>query len=197
MIRIQIIFLIFIASSPLFGQQEDQSDDCESQTWAGGLNLAWLNRKDFGAREFRRFSPEIVGYRYGATPWLYTCWRAGLRLGYASAQPEMPQAVQVVETDTTFSAEGSIIREWYLVPSLTWGIGYDFRTIKVKTANPIESADSRLNKKQRLMMWYTQAGLGLPIYNGQFLIEPIIRYQKIEYDDRSTYLFGFETSYGF
>lgn len=167
------------------------------QRWAIGTNLAWVNRRDYGARDFRRFSPELVGYTYGELPWIDTFWRAGTRLGYSNSQPEMPQAVRIEETDTIWTVEGGILRNWYVVPSLSWGVGYDFRTTRVKTQAPLDVVDDRLNRKERLLMWYVQGGLGFPLYHGTFMIEPIARYHTIEYDDRSHWLFGFEMTVGF
>lgn len=168
-----------------------------AQTWAVGVNLAWLNRQDYGASTYRRFSPEIVSYYYGELPWENVYWRAGARLGYTNHQPEMPQAVRLEETDTLIAIEGGLVREWYLVPSLSWGLGYDFRTTKIKTSGPLDVSDDRFNRKERLQVWYIQSGLGFPIYHGMFMIEPALRYQKIEYDNRSNWLFGFEATVGF
>ena len=168
-----------------------------SHTWAFGLNLAWLTRRDYGAKDYRRFSPELMAYRYGELPWVDCYWRAGARLGFARGQPEMPRAVRIEESDTTVSIEGGLLREWHLVPSISWGLGYDFRTTKIKTSAPIDTTDDRFNRKERLMFWYLQSGIGLPLYSGMFMIEPVVRYQSIEFDDRSRWLLGFETTFGF
>lgn len=167
-----------------------------SHRWAAGFNLAWTSRRDYGASTYSHFSPEIVGYMYGDLPFQEWFWRAGSRLGYSNAQPELPQAVRFVETDTTVLFEGSIVRDWYVVPSLTMGAGYDFRTIKVKTQAPVDSSDERLNRKERLLIWYVQAGAGLPLMKGRFMFEPIARYHTIEYDDRSHWTFGIEWTAG-
>lgn len=166
-------------------------------SWAAGVNLAWLTRRDYGARTYRRFSPELVGYYYGELPYEQWFWRAGARLGYTSGQPEMPQAVRLEETDTTILAEGALTFDWVVVPSFALGYGYDFRTIRVKTKAPLDSVDSRLNHKETLTVWYVQTGLGVPLLQGRYMIEPILRYHTIQYDDRSHWTIGVEATVGF
>lgn len=167
-----------------------------SHRFAVGFNLAWTTRQDYGARTFRRLTPELIGFTYGAMPWHEYWWRAGVRLGYSSDQPEMPQALRIEETDTTTLAEAAITRDWYIVPSLAFGAGYDFRTIKLKTSAPLDTADDRINRKERLWMWYVQAGAGLPLLSGLILIEPTARYHTIQYDKRSNWMFGIEATIG-
>ena len=167
-----------------------------SHSWGAGLNIGWLSRRDFGARTFRRFHPEIVGYRYGILPFEDWFWRAGARFGYSAHQPEMPQAVRIIETDTSLSVEGSLIREWYLVLTGTLGLGSNFRKLAAKTEAPIEVVDSRLNRSKRLNVTYLQFGAGLPINEGLFLIEPLVRYQVTQFDDRSKWLTGIEFTVG-
>jgi hypothetical protein len=194
--------------SPLPSSQSDSRDlgliddsapsvlNSPSHDWAVGFNLGWMSRRDYGARTFRRFNPELVGYRYGSLGVEHYFWRAGLRLGYSSHQPEMPQGMRVEETDTTLLAEGGIMRDWYIVPVVSYGLGYDFRTTKIKIKAPIDAADSRLNRSERLMMWYLQLGAGLPLAKGLFVLEPQLRYQSIEYDDRSRWVVGMEATIG-
>ncbi|MCX6118615.1 MAG: hypothetical protein NT027_13825 [Proteobacteria bacterium] len=164
----------------------------QTHRYALGINLAWQSRRDYGDRYFRRFFPEILGYVYGPTPVEQLFWRGGARLGYSSDQPEMPQSIQITEQDTTIILEGALTRNWYWVPSIAFALGYDFKTTKVKSKSPIESVDDRINKKEKLLLWHIQAGLGLPLFRGDILIEPIIRYQQIELDDRAKWLLGFE-----
>jgi hypothetical protein len=185
-------------------QEESLSDSTDSeefvglkQRWAIGLNFAWQTRRDYGARDYRRFSPEILGYLYGETPFNELFWRLGSRIGYSSDQPEMPQAVRLEETDTTWLFEAGIVKDWYLVPSFSIGYGYDFRTTKVKTTSPVDMSDDRLNRKQRLGISYFQTGLGIPTLDGLFLIEPILRYHSIDLDMRSHWTFGVEWTAGF
>lgn len=167
-----------------------------SHRYAVGFNLAWTTRQDYGARTFRRLTPEIIGFTYGALPWESVWWRLGGRLGYATAQPEMPQTVRFEETDTTTLLEAAITRDWYVVPTLAFGGGYDFRRIKVKVSAPVDSADDRLNRKETLWMWYVQGGLGLPLLKARILLEPTVRYHTIQYDARSHWLFGIEMTIG-
>lgn len=172
------------------------STDEPSHRFAVGFNLAWTTRQDYGARTFRRLTPEIIAFTYGALPWEAFWWRAGARLGYSTAQPEMPQTVRFEETDTTTLIEAAITRDWYVVPTFAFGGGYDFRRTKVKVSAPIDSADDRLNRKETLWMWYVQGGLGVPLLKARVLLEPTVRYHTIQYDARSHWLFGMEMTIG-
>ena len=172
------------------------SADDPSHRFAVGFNLAWTTTQDYGARTFRRLTPEIIGFTYGALPWEEMWWRLGARVGYSSDQPEMPQAVRLEETDTTTLIEAAITRDWYVVPTFAVGGGYDFRKTKVKISAPIDSADDRLNRKETLWMWYAQGGLGLPLLKARILLEPTVRYHTIQYDSRSHWMFGIEMTIG-
>lgn len=167
-----------------------------SHRFAVGFNLAWTTRQDYGARTFRRLTPEIIGFTYGALPWEEMWWRLGARVGYTSDQPEMPQAVRFEETDTTTLLEAAITRDWYVVPTLAFGGGYDFRRTKVKVSAPIDTADDRLGRKETLWMWYMQGGIGLPLLKARILLEPTVRYHTIQYDARSHWLFGVDMTVG-
>lgn len=185
-----------IKDAPHDDVSENSDTDAPSHRFAAGFNLAWTSRQDYGSRTFRRLTPEIVGFSYGSLPLDHYWWRAGLRLGYSTAQPEMPQAVRIEETDTTTLAEIAVTKDWYIVPSFAFGGGYDSRKTKVKVSAPIDTVDDRINRKETLWMWYVQAGAGLPLLKGLILLEPTIRYHTIQYDNRSHWMFGIETTIG-
>jgi hypothetical protein len=161
-------------------------------TWAVGTNLSWSFRKDYGSRNFRRFEPEVVGFLYTSTPIENVWLRHGARLSYSNAQPQMPKAVRIEEYDWKASIEEGIVWSSIVAPSLTAGIGRDWRTIKVKAKPPITSVDSRLNTKDEFMWMYLQAGLGIPVAHGKYLIEPVVRYQHLAHDDRTNLAAGIE-----
>jgi len=160
--------------------------------YAAGLNAAWSIRKDYGARTLRRFEPEAVGYIYTALP-LERLWlRHGGRLGYSNDQPQMPKSVRMEEQDWKLSLEEGVVYNSYLVPSLAFGMGYDFRSVKVKTSSSLQSSDSRLNTRESFFWYYVQTGLGLPALKGQYLLEPVLRWQHLRIDQRTNWAFGFE-----
>ena len=166
----------------------------EAPTWkyAAGVNMAWSIRKDYGARTLRRFEPEAIGFIYTALPWEKLWLRHGARLGYSAAQPQMPKSMRLEETDWKISAEEGLVWNSFLTPSFTGGIGYDWRTIKVKTASPVVSTDNRLNQKESFMWYYAQAGVGIPTLRGEYMIEPLLRWQHLSSDKRTNWAFGFE-----
>jgi hypothetical protein len=160
--------------------------------YAAGLNLAWSIREDYGARTFRRFEPEVVGFMYTELPVDKLFLRHGARVGYSKDQPQMPKALRVEETDWKASIEEGVVYSWYVVPSLTFGLGCDWRRVSVKATPPIKSVDSRLNSKETFMWYYTQVGLGLPAMKGEYMLEPILRWQHLSIDRRTNWALGFE-----
>jgi hypothetical protein len=77
---------------------------------------------------------------------------------------------------------------------LTFGFGDDFRTIKLKTEAPVDTADDRISGKETLGFWSVQLGAGVPLVRGFLMMEPFARYWSINQDDRSHWSFGFETT---
>lgn len=171
-----------------------QKDDANDWRYAAGVNFAWSIRRDYGARTFRRFEPEAVGYIYTELPWSSLWLRHGARLGFSNNQPQMPKSVRLEETDWKIAVEEGLIWNWYVAPSLAFGAGYDWRTIKLKTSEPVTSADSRLNSKESFLWSYAQAGIGLPALSGRFEFQPTVRWQNLVNDTRTNWAFGFEVT---
>ncbi len=168
------------------------SGSANKWNYAAGLNLAWSIRNDYGARSFRRFEPEAVGFMYTELPVDKLWLRHGARVGYSKDQPQMPKALRMIETDWKASIEEAVVYNWYVVPSLTFGLGYDWRRVSVKATPPIKSVDSRLNTKETFMWNYIQAGVGIPAMKGEYLLEPVLRWQHLSIDRRTNWAFGFE-----
>jgi hypothetical protein len=161
-------------------------------SYAAGFNLIWSRRVDYGVRVFSRFEPEAAGFMYTELPVGNLWLRHGARLGYSHDQPQMPQSLRLEETDWKASIEEGLVYNWLLCPSLTAGVGYDWRTIKLKTSSPITTSDSRLNTTESFLWTYLQAGLGIPTMGGRFMIEPVARYQHLVSDSRTKWAFGLE-----
>ncbi len=162
--------------------------------YAAGLNMAWSVRRDYGARSFRRFEPEMVGYMYTALPWARSWLRHGARISYSNDQAQMPKYVRLEETDWKASIEEGLIWNWYVSPSMTFGYGYDWRRIEARNGGAVKSADSRLNSRQTFTWQYLQFGVGLPALYGEYEFQPNFRFQKLSMDDRTTWGFGFEVT---
>lgn len=163
-----------------------------SWRYAAGMNIAWSVRKDYGARNFRRFEPELVGYAYMPLPISHGWLRHGARISYSDHQPQMPKSMRMEETDWKLSIEEGLIWNWYVSPSVTFGFGYDWRTIKSVRATPVKSADSRLDSRETFTWQYVQLGVGIPALYGELEFQPSIRFQKLSLDTRTTWGFGFE-----
>jgi hypothetical protein len=166
-------------------------------SWAIGANPLWSYRADYGAHSFRRFEPEAVGYLFQELPWNRLWLRHGARFGYSNDQPQMPKAMRVEESDYKLAVEEGLLWNWYIVPSLTAGIGYDWRTIRIKTKDPVITADNRLNTKDGFWWSYVQAGAGIPLMAGTYMIEPMIRRQHLTHDSRTTWALGLEMTAAF
>ncbi len=169
----------------------------QKYTWAVGASTIWSYRADYGARSFRRFEPEVIAYLYKDLPWERSWLRHGARIGYSDNQPQMPKALRLEESDWKAAIEESILWNWYVVPSLTAGVGYDWRTIRVKTTYPVSSTDSRLNTKDSFYWAYVQAGAGIPILSGAYMIEPVVRRQYLAHDNRTKWALGIEMTAAF
>ena len=193
MTKYTLLLVMLLTTTGLWAAEKDGP----SQRFAVGLNTSWSSQRSYGARTFRRFDPEMVAFLYGGLPLDRFWWRGGLRLGYATEQPEMPQSVRIEETDTKMLADFGVTFDWYIVPSLSFGAGYDNRTTRLKTQCPIDVDDSRINRKDRLLYRYAQLGAGLPILSGAVMFELVARYFDIAGDDRSHYSYGVETTVGF
>lgn len=145
---------------------------------------------------FYRFSPEAVFQ-------LYLPFSSGLmirpaaRIGYAWQQPEMPQSLRIEETDWTTFGEVGVSYNWYVIPTVVVGGGYDFRKITLKASEPLSSTGESVSNSERLGVWYVQGGIGVPIENGFLMLEPVLRYHKIQNDERSHFSFGVETTVQF
>jgi hypothetical protein len=166
----------------------------QSKNWrfAGGLSAVWSMREDYGARSFKRFEPEVVGFYYSQLPSPKLWLRHAARLGYSADQPQMPQAVRIEETDYKIAVDEAILFSGVVTPSFAFGAGYIWRQIAAKRENPVTAVDGRLNQKLGFMWYYLQAGLGIPALDGEYLLEPMVRWQHLQADRRTTLSFGFE-----
>lgn len=160
--------------------------------YAGGLASMWSIRQDYGSRTFKRFEPELVGFYYsqlaGSRLWL----RTGARLGYSSDQPQMPQSARLEETDYKVSVDEALLINGLIVPSLSFGAGYDWRLVKPVKAEPVLTSDKRLRNTDQFAWYYAQLGLGIPAMAGEYLLEPTLRWQHLPIDRRTRWAFGFE-----
>jgi len=170
------------------------SQPIENKTWqfAVGLGSIWSVRHDYGARSFQRSEPEIIGFYYTMLPSAKLWLRHGARLGYSNDQPQMPQSVRMEESDIKLAVDESLVWSGVLAPAVSLGIGYDWREIKSKKLAPVLSRDDRLDTKQGFVWYYAQAGLGIPALAGEYMLEPVLRWQHLPIDRRTTWAFGFE-----
>lgn len=160
---------------------------------AAGLALAWNSRADYGANTFQRFSPEAVGVLY--IPVMNNVFaRPGARMGASVAQPEMPLAVRVEESDVWATAEIGVLYDWMVVPSVSLGLGVDYRSIEFVEDKPVSSSSEKISTTETLPYMTIQAGVGLPVLRGAVLVEPFARYVTMPGDDRVGLGYGIDVT---
>lgn len=161
---------------------------------AAGLSAGWLRREDFGDGSFSRFTPEVIVFGY--LPVFDPVFlRPGLRVSYAWQQPEMPKSVRVEENDLAASAELGVLYESYAIPSLTLGVGYISRKIRLVTEKPVVSVNSDISTRDSLYFASVQAGVGIPLWKGFVVAEPYVRYVLAAGDSRLGLGFGVEVTF--
>lgn len=166
----------------------------ETKIWqyAGGLGAVWSVRRDYGARSFKRFEPELIGFLYTQLPVPRLWLRHGARMSYSTSQPQMPQSVRIEENDFKISIDEALLINSIITASLSLGAGYDWREIIPKKETPVLASDDRLKTKDSFAWYYAQVGVGIPALQGQYLLEPLMRWQHLPLDRRTTWAFGFE-----
>lgn len=162
---------------------------------ATGLGMGFQNRNEYGTGSFSRLYPEFVTYGY-LGGFMGPLWiRPGLRIAYASEQPEMPQSVRVEERDLSFSGEVGIVLDWFVVPSLAVGGGVLSRQVKLVTEGAVSAGTNDISTNEQLPFFHVQAGVGIPLWEGFVVVEPLYRYSWVTQDSRITYSYGAELTF--
>lgn len=142
----------------------------------------------------RGFAPEAFVHTYvSLRPRLVL--RPGARIGARGlVQPEMPEGLRITERDFTAQAEAALTFDGTVVPSLTVMGGLDVRHVGVE-GDGIDVSMSRVRHNELLPYLAVQIGVGLPLANGRWLVEPTIRREFMHGDARVDWRFGLEVSY--
>lgn len=142
----------------------------------------------------RGFAPEAFVHTYvSLQPRLVL--RPGARIGARGlVQPEMPEGLRITERDFTVHAEAALTFDGTVVPSLAVMGGLDVRHVGVE-GDGIDVSMSRIRHNELLPYLAVQIGLGLPIAQGKWLVEPTIRREFMFGDSRVDWRFGLEVSY--
>ncbi|APJ03980.1 hypothetical protein [Silvanigrella aquatica] len=190
--KIKLIFLIFFCFI-LQNHKSAFSDDKHFHVAVGG-GMAFYSVQSYGESTFTQMAPEIVAYGYYnlfQSFWL----RPGIRMNYSWLQPDMPQAIRIEERDFRYLAEVGVVFDWIVVPSLSYGFGYDYRTTNFKVNAPIVSYVDDISGSEFIPFSQFQLGLGFPIFKGLILIEPYGRYTIVQNDSRYGWGYGFEVTF--
>ncbi|MEO8178925.1 MAG: hypothetical protein ABI895_08840 [Deltaproteobacteria bacterium] len=168
--------------------------DAESPSYALGVSLGFLQQRGLGTNTEASFVPSLVGFAYvPAAPRLFL--RPGLRLGYEGlSQASASYGAQVRERGVQGTAELGVVFDAWLVPSLTVGAGVDYRSVGFVGRGIVADSDA-LDRTEWLGLAYAQVGLGLPLFQGAFMIEPYARLQHTFSDDRALLQLGFDLTF--
>ncbi|HWO09550.1 MAG TPA: hypothetical protein VNN80_08725 [Polyangiaceae bacterium] len=196
--------LLLLAAAPLARAQQDAaapSDAPQAATedgvsFAAGVSFALLKVRELSDESRWAFIPSLMGLAYvPLAPRWYL--RPGLRLGYAGLdQAQFSRGARLEEHDLSASAELAIQYDDWLVPSLGLGLGLDRREIDFVGRGIVQDS-SAIDRSEWLGFVYAQAGLGVPLLDGLFVIEPYARLQRTFSDDRSLLQVGLDLSVGF
>jgi hypothetical protein len=163
-------------------------------SYALGVSLGFLRQQALGAETETSFVPSLVGFGYlPAAPRLFL--RPGLRLGYEGlSQAPSSYGARVRERGVQGTLELGVVYDAWLVPSLTGGAGVDYRSVDFVGRGIVADSDA-LDRTEWLGLVYAQAGLGVPLFRGAFMIEPYARLQHTFSDDRSLLQLGLDLTF--
>lgn len=171
------------------GAVAPDADEWAFQRLAGGASLGWQLRSDVGHFTRTVLTPELVVQGYVSTPVEAVFLRFGVRVGYGTEQAESPSSLRFHEHDIATHFTAAVLWDWWVVPSLTLGMGPLVRMVDVTTQPPVDP-NHRLDHATVLFSSFLQAGVGFPIAEGVVMLEPYARYEWIPADDRISARFG-------
>ncbi len=158
-----------------------------------GGGLAVYDMPFYATQKTTQFSPEFVAYAY--FPIEYNLlFRTGMRFNYAWDQTKNTQSVQINQTDFRYYADIGLAYNWIVIPSISLGLGADYRTIKLHTEPPIYVPEDHISNSKNLGSIYIQASVGFPLIKGALVIEPYGRYTLVENPGTDTWGFGIEAT---
>lgn len=125
--------------------------------------------------------------------------RPSVRLGYEpKANGEAPMSVAITERSARALVELGILYNGLLVPSLSIQTGLLTRFLSLETQQPINKTDThQLSRTEHLWQNSLSLGVGFPLDDGRFVIEPFYRLVRIQLDQRHRQQWGVDISYAF
>lgn len=164
---------------------------------AVGLGASLTERMSTQNYLTREKAPELSAYGYfPLLPSFFPdFWlRSALRLGYNWSQPEMSDSLRVVENTFRSSVEVGLVYSWVLIPSISVGGGSLVRSVHLETQSPIVSSKMDSGRTDFYPFLQVQAGVGIPLNGGLFVLEPYARSQWVFGDSRYQWAYGFDFS---
>ena len=163
-------------------------------SFALGISLGFSSQRGLGDETEVSFVPALMGLAYvPVAPRLFL--RPGLRLGYEGlSQMVSSYGARIEERGLQTTAELGVMYDAWLVPSFTLGAGLDYRSVDFIGRGIVADSDA-IDRKEWLGVVYAQAGLGLPLFAGAFVVEPYARLQHTFSDDRSLLQYGVDLTF--
>lgn len=150
-----------------------------------GPSIGWQMRRDFGGSTRAAFAPELWGAIYLPATARRLYWRPALRLGYVGLdQSDMPGAIAIEERDAVAAIELGAVFDGPVIPTVALGGGPVLRFIDLDTSDQVVAESDDVSGLEVLGRVYLQAGLGLPLFGGDLVVEPGVRLQQVFGDDR-------------
>lgn len=159
-----------------------------------GLSPQWIIRNDYAVGTFHHFSPELSAHFYLPLHISTLFLRSSARYAYSWSQPEMPKSLRLEERDLSFHLEESLLFDGPIIPSLGMGLGVIRRETSLITSAPIVEVDEDISTKTNLFSSYLHLGLGIPVDDGHWVIEPFFRGFYVPSDRRILFAYGVELS---
>jgi hypothetical protein len=188
---------VLLASAVAWGKSSTEPEaDPKAAVFQGavGMGLGVINRDDYGEGSSSRLLIEPVFHGYLALPIDRLFARGSLHGGYLWQQPEMPRALRIEEKDAYLGLGLGLVWDGLLTVSLSGGPQFVHRKIELRTEGPIEATDDKISRTESMVGWFLQAGVGIPILDGLFVVEPFYRYRWFKDDERESWGYGVEAS---
>ena len=161
-----------------------------------GAAVAMTDRKDSDNVTSRIPQYEISVQMYSTLPWPDVHLRSGLRLGLEGAPDESRLfSPEVKENSTRGTMETGVVLDGPLIPAAAIQALVLRRTLELDTRGTATILTPQSKRSEWLFGAAVQIGLGIPIEEGRFLIEPFFRLLMIPGDTRQTSQWGGELSW--
>lgn len=163
------------------------------------LGIGYVNSNLLDSSELSTRIPgyEVFAQVYAPLPADNFYLRPSLRFSYEpESNEELPKSLSLREQTIKSAAELGVLYNSIIVPAFTLQGALLYRTLKLYTASPVSgTAANSLSRRETLWQAAVTASLGIPVANGDLMVEPFYRLIQIQADNRQSTQWGFDVSY--